>query len=164
MALIVEDGSIVSGANSYITESQLDTYATARGIDLVHDEEVLVLKAMDYFESFSGQFKGSLVSRDQPLCFPRSNIEVEGWYWSSSEIPRQVINAVLALCLEINDGEDPFNPSPADRPITRERIEGAIDVQYASSYDQPLKVAKTQASRTHINLLLKASGLFAVRA
>lgn len=164
MALIVEDGTIVAGANTYVTESELDAYATARGIDLIYDEEVLLLKAMDFFESYSNRFKGQRVERDQPLCFPRAGLEVEGWTWSSGEIPRQVINAVLSLCLEINAGEDPFNPSPAERPITRERIEGAIDVQYASSYDQPLKVSKTQPSRTHINLLLNNSGLFAIRA
>jgi hypothetical protein len=74
-----------------------------------------------------------------------------------------VINAVLALCVEINAGEDPFNPSEATLPAIRKKVDGAVEVQYANP-NQALKVSKTQPSKTHINLLLKNSGLFAVRA
>src|SRR5690606_40416418 len=53
--LIVEDGTIVAGANSFVTEAEIVAYALARGTNLPHttDEEldavaVLGIKAMDY--------------------------------------------------------------------------------------------------------------------
>lgn len=165
MTIIVEDGSIVSGANSYITLAEARAYGAARGVILTAidaDLEPIVHKSMDYFESFSKQFKGERVERDQPLSFPRTDLWIEGFSWSASEIPRQAINAVLSLCLEINSGVDPLNPEPVSLPVIKERVEGAVDVSYANP-GQPLRVNKTQPSATHIKLLLKNSGLFAVR-
>ncbi len=161
--VIVETGAIVSGANSYVSEADLTAYALARGITLSDTPEILILKAMDYFESFAPRFKGCKVERDQPLSWPRTGVNLEGWDWSYDEIPRQVINAQLSLCIEISAGEDPNNPSSAVLPTIRERVEGAIEVEYANP-GQPLKVQKTQPSSVHIRMLLNNSGMFAVRA
>ena len=165
MALIVENGSIVAGANSYVSLADARAYATARGAALPADDaaaEVIVHKAMDYLESFDGRFKGDRVERDQPLSWPRTGVEIEGWYWQHTEIPRQVINAQLALVLEINAGEDPRNPPAAALPVVRKRVEGAVEVEYANPV-APSKVLKTAASTAQINLLLKQSGLSLVR-
>lgn len=163
MSIVVEDGSLITGANSYITEAELLLHTCYRGLELTVKPEVLILKAMDYFETFSARFIGQRVQRDQALSWPRTDAVIENWSWTSTEIPRQVINAILALCIEINAGEDPFNPSEAALPAIRKKVDGAVEVQYANP-SQALKVSKTQPSRTHINLLLKKSGLFAVRA
>lgn len=164
MTIVVEDGSIVTGANSYVTEAEFIAYADARGVTIgtADDPETLLIKAVDYLESFSPRFKGDRVERDQPLSWPRSGAVIEEWEWSNGEIPRQVINAQLALAFEIHGGEDPFNPS-TNMPVVMERVEGAVQVQYANP-GTSFKVSKTQQSRTIINLLLKNSGLFAIRA
>jgi len=166
MTITVEDGSIVAGANSYVSLADAWDYAQARGVTLPTDDaeiEALIIRAMDYLESFDGRFKGDRVERDQPLSWPRDGVLIEAWPWRSDEIPRQVLNAQLALIIEIQNGEDPFNPSRATLPVVRERIEGAVEVEYANP-GQSLKVSKTQASKTIINTLLRNSGLFAVRA
>ena len=162
MSLIVEDGSTVEGANTYVSATDAFDYATARGVSLPSCDDALeavILKAMDYLESFSAKFKGERVTRDQPVSWPRSGAVIEGWPWDDDEIPRQVLTAQLALIIEINSGEDPYNPSTV-LPVIREKVD-VIEVQYASPTSS--KVSKTQASRTLINLLLKNSGLFAVR-
>ena len=54
MALIIEDGSGVANANSYVTTTEWDTWATARGIAHSHSTgkiEELILTAMDYIEA-----------------------------------------------------------------------------------------------------------------
>lgn len=167
MALIIEDGSLVAGATSYVNLTEARAYVAARGAALSAVDataEIVVLRAMDYIESFTTRFKGDRVDRDQALSWPRSGVTTESWSWSSTEIPRQVLNAQLALILEINAGEDPFNPSPsAVLPVIRKRVEGAVEIEYANP-GQALKVSKTQPSQTQINLLLKNSGLFAIRA
>lgn len=166
MTIIVEDGTLVSGANSYVSLASARAYALARGITLSAVDSTLkaiILEAMDYLESFSSRFKGDRVSRDQALSWPRTGVDIEGWSWSSTEIPRQVINAQNALIIEINSGEDPHNPTIATLPTIRKKVDGAVEVEYANP-GQALKVTKTQASRTHINLLINNSGLFAIRS
>lgn len=162
MSIVVENGSIVSGANSYVSVAGLQAYANARGIIIATDESALLLKAMDYLESFDGRFKGSRVSRDQPLSWPREGANIEGWVWTKTEVPRQVINAQISLCIEIAEGEDPLNPSIAPLPVVKEKVD-TLEVGYANP-GVSLKVSKTQASSTHIRLLLDKSGMFAVRA
>lgn len=166
MSLIIEDGTQVTGATSYLTLVQARAYATARNITLSADDAVLegqVLQAMDFLESYSSKFKGELVARAQPLSWPRSGVVIESWSWNSNEIPRQVLNALYALIMEVHAGEDLFNPSAAALPTVKKRLEGAVAVEYANP-GQALKVSKAQPSRTHILLLLKNSGLRAVRS
>lgn len=162
MSIVIEDGSIVTGAKSYVSVADLQAYTSARNIIIAEDESALLLKAMDYLESFDGRFKGKRVSRDQPLSWPREGATIEGWEWGANEIPRQVLNAQISLCVEIAGGEDPRNPSQAALPVVKEKVD-TLEVEYANP-GQALKVSKTQASSTHIRLLLNSSGMFVVRA
>ncbi len=165
MALIVETGSIVDGATSYVSLEDARAYAAARGVTLPADDaeaEAIIIKAMDFLESYADRFKGERVERDQPLSWPRVGAVIEGWPWGPHEIPRQVVSAQLALIVEINGGADPFNP-PADLPVVRERVEGAVEVEYANP-GKVYKVAADAPSRTIINTLLKHSGLMLIRA
>ena len=68
MALVVEDGSVVSGANSYITLADYRAWANARGISASDSDTVLeryVLRAMDYFEQLV--FIGNKANENQLL-------------------------------------------------------------------------------------------------
>lgn len=164
MTITVETGAIVANANSYVSLDDARAYASGRGVTLSAVDatlETVVIKAMDYLESFSNRFKGDRVQRDQPLSWPRTGVTIENWSWSHTEIPRQVINAQLALILEINAGEDPLNPPAAALPQVRKKV-GPIEVEYANPTTVS-KVTKTAASSALINLLLRNSGLFAVR-
>lgn len=165
MSLTVETGAIVSGANSWVSREDFIAYAADRGVTVADEAatDAILIKACDYINGLEPRLKGNLLDRDQPTAYPRSDLELEGWSWSSTEIPRQVINAQLSLALEINAGEDPHNPSMATLPTIRKRVEGAVEVEYANP-GVPLKVQKTQGSRVHINILLRNSGMFAVRA
>ena len=167
MTITVEDGSIVTGANSYVSLDDARTFAAARGVTLSAVDatlEPIVIQAMDYLESFSDKFKGELTLRDQPLSWPRSGAVIENWTWDSDEIPRQVINALNQLIVAINAGTDPHNPPTVDNlPKIEETVHGAITVKYANP-STPGKVTKDQDYSTTIRLLLKNSGLFAVRA
>lgn len=165
MTITVETGTIVDGANSYVTLAEARAYVTERGKALPSADaqaESIIIQAMDFFESHDNQFKGSRVTRDQPLSFPRSGVYVEEWTWAANEIPRQVISAQLALIFEINAGEDPFNPPVAEQHKTRKTV-GPITVEY-SKPNFVSKVVKTSHSSTHINLLLENSGLNLIRS
>lgn len=164
MTIVVEDGTVVAGANSYITRASAIAYAAARGVTLANTDatDAQIVQAFDYLESMRSQFKGELVEYDQPAAWPRAGATIEGYDWSSDEIPRQVIAAQCALVVEINAGEDPFNPTAVVGPVIEKTVPGAVTVKYASATSS--KVSKASSARTIINLLLKRSGLLAVRA
>lgn len=155
MAIIVEDGTIVAGANSYVTETELENYAEDRGVTLGGDPAVLLVAAADYLETFRNQYRGALVDRDQPLAWPRDGAVIEGFAWDDDEIPRQVLLAQMIVAVEIGAGEDPLNP-PAALPVVKERVEGAVEVQYAAPVG--FKLSKTSKARALINALTQGAG------
>ncbi len=95
--IIIEDGTVVPGANSYVTEAELTTYAADRGITLTAATDVLLIKAMDYIESLS--FIGSKGSKGQPLQWPRSNVYIDGFYFVPTTIPPALQTGQIATAL-----------------------------------------------------------------
>lgn len=166
MAIVVETGAIVSGANSYVSRADAIAYAASRGVTLADSTatDAILIKATDYLETFRNRFKGGLVDRDQPLAWPRFNAVIEGFSWDTDEIPRHVINAQLAVALEINAGDDPLNPSMQQGPVTQKSVAGAVSVSYAAGNSSSIKVNKDRESQALINLCLARSGLYSVRA
>jgi hypothetical protein len=76
MALIIEDGSIVEDANSYISVAEFKAYHDARGIeyDTFTDDQIeyAIIKAMDYIHlRWGSKFKGRIKDAAQQLDFPR---------------------------------------------------------------------------------------------
>lgn len=128
MTIIVEDGSIVTGANSYVTELELTAFATARGVALTADEEVLLISAMDYIESLS--FKGYKISRDQPLQWPRVSVIVDGFNLDSNSIPQDLKNGLMQCAIAIDQGNNPLQDAP--RSTKREKV-GELEVEYMDS-------------------------------
>ena len=162
MSLIIEDGTIVDNADSFVTRAELITYAAGFGVtlpDTTATDQRLRAAAL-YLRSLEGRLKGELVERDQPLPYPRKNLTLEGFNWEPDEIPRQVILAQMALALDLHAGIDLYN-RPQNQPITQERVEGAVVFSYAS----PSVVSKvsTQSSATAlVNTLLKRAGMFSI--
>ena len=119
--IIKEDGSEVSGANSYISEADLATYTTDRGITLSGSPGVLILKSMDYIEV--QRYIGERTTETQELEWPRKNTGI----YDDDEIPEALIKAQLALCVEIDTGNDPM--AGVDRETKRESV-GEVSVEY----------------------------------
>lgn len=135
MALTIEDGSIVTGANSYITVAEYNAWADARfgsGRSTAPADdtatEQLILRAMDYFETQS--FKGAIVQEDQPLQFPRYGLVIDGYVKDSDEIPKEVKTSIyeLAYANELSIGQ----LNTEERTVKREKIDG-IEVEYADN-------------------------------
>lgn len=134
MALVVEDGSQVTGANSYISLADARAYAVARGKTLSAVDataEAALIKAMDLIESYRARFQGTKVSRDQALQWPRTGVVVDTFTIDDDEIPECLPQAQAALAIEAQTTELFANSD--GRQIVRERVEGAVDVQYSES-------------------------------
>ena len=125
MALVIEDGSQVAGANSYVTSAEIEAYADLRGITLTNDPEVLAIKAMDYVESL--RYAGSKVAQTQPLQWPRDGVYIDGFSVSESTIPNELKNGQMAVAIAIDSDADPLgNVEPA---VKKEKV-GSLEVEY----------------------------------
>ncbi len=126
MTLIVEDGSIVPGANSYISAANFTAYATARGITPAGDPTMLLIEAMDYLESLV--YKGIKRSRDQVLQWPRVGVYVDTYYVQSTTLPIQLLNGQCWAAIAIDQGTDTLQDLP--RKTLSEKV-GSLEVHYS---------------------------------
>lgn len=104
-SLIIEDGSGVIGANSYISEAQALAWASARGFTLPSDDatlDPLIILACDYLESLSEFYYGTPVNPMQALSWPRNCVLIAPnmTYFPNNVIPQALMNAQCQLCIE----------------------------------------------------------------
>ena len=125
--IIVEDGSIVSGANSYVSAADLTTYGTDRGVTIsATNPEDLLIEAMDYIESLD--FIGLQYTEDQSLVWPRSGaVKKKLWQYEVTEIPQDLIDGLCETALAIDAGNSPIQN--IDRTTVKEKV-GDIEVEY----------------------------------
>ena len=131
MAIIVENGSVVAGANSYITLDEYRTWANARGFTSQDSDTILeryVLRAMDFLERQN--FIGNKANENQPLQWPRTEALIDGYYADATEIPPDVKRSLYEATKSEIDGISEL--ANLERRTIREKI-GDIEVQYDSS-------------------------------
>jgi hypothetical protein len=136
MTIIVEDGSIVANADSYVSVANYTTWADARGIE--YDSSVLetqILRAMDYIETL--RFIGQKSTKAQPLQFPRVGVVVDGYELDYDEIPDQLKKAVYESIKAESDGNSQL--ANVERTTSREKV-GEIEVQYAPNSNSSVSV------------------------
>jgi hypothetical protein len=130
MSLIVEDGSIVSGANTYVTLEEFKAFADKRGLSHGNDAAVTksIFRAMDFFERQT--FIGFKANENQPLQFPRTEAMIDGYYIDADEIPKEVKDALFEAIFVQESGNSQLNTE--DRKTLREKV-GDIEVTYANN-------------------------------
>lgn len=107
MAFTPEDGTGLTGANSYITEAFADAYFLDRGnavwaAALSADKETALVRATDYIDKrFGTQFKGLKGSSSQGLEWPRLGaLDSDGYLFNGTDaIPRQLQKATCEYAL-----------------------------------------------------------------
>lgn len=134
VTLIVEDGTVVADANSFVDEAAIVAYALARGVTLPFesDEEqdavaVLGITAMDYLWALP--WRGELVDPSQTTPWPRKNMNVTPDV-AQDEIPHRVLSAQLQLTMLAHNGTILLPTSTGTGYIIEERI-GPIVNRYS---------------------------------
>jgi hypothetical protein len=156
MSLIVEDGSIVAGANSFISLADADAYFEVRGNAAwsAADDDAktaALIRATDYLTRHY-VWKGATVKQAQALCWPRSPsspypyntyfatasgylgtsdplLDQNGWVIANNVVPQQVKAAQCLLALEaLTQALDPA--LERGNLIRRESVAGAVDIEY----------------------------------
>lgn len=143
MALVVEDGSIVSGANTYASAAGFNTYLSNRGKYLSGQNgtvEQLLLKAMDYIDTQA--FLGTKSTKLQPLQWPRLDVVIDGYSVDSDEIPDDLVYAQIETAISMDEGNDPL--ASLGRTTKREKV-GDIEVEYAGDAKDTVELVAVKA-------------------
>ena len=158
MSLIVEDGSIVSGAESYISVEDASAYHAARGnaawAALTTDalREAALRRATDYMrQAYRSRWQGYKVNEDQALDWPRYDVEVEGYAVDSDIVPTEVKNACAELALRASAAD--LNPD-LTQGVLSEQV-GSIQVTYDKASPQ---FTRYRAIDALLSPYLKAGG------
>lgn len=159
MPIIVEDGSNVANANSYVDVVALEAYALERGASLPaaeEDKEILLIKAMDYLDLFTGRLVGAPTYPDQTLPFPRTD------YYGDLSVPKEVREAQMIAAIVAKD-IDLTPVVTATRQATMQKV-GPITVSYAGSSRQPTRPAIPLVSSKMRQFIRSAASVTVLRA
>lgn len=148
MALVVEDGTAKSDAESYVSVADCTTYHTARGntawTGLASDtvREQYLRKATTYMvQKYRMRWKGDRVSSTQALDWPRNFVQYADYafitrngsqqiggyfYYPADEVPVEIKNACCELALLAISGL--LSPEQG-QAVKREKVD-KIEVEY----------------------------------
>lgn len=158
MALVVEDGTVVTGANSYVDASFLTDYATARGLTVptaTAELEVLLTLAMDYIESHGERFKGKKTEATQETQFPRTNVVLYGALLGPNTIPRDLKFAQCQAAVEAQSAD--LLPSTTEAPVRQETI-GPITTIFGFTASDPWEGPTFPKVDVFLDPLLRGGG------
>lgn len=127
MPLIVEDGSGVTGANTYDSLDNIKAFLASLGYSTANDiVEADVLRTMLFLESRA--YQGCKTSEEYPLEFPRFGVG----YYDSNEIPDRLKQALAIGCHY--EHLVPFSLQPnltRDDFLDSKNIAGAVSKTYS---------------------------------
>ena len=132
MALVVETGAVVPGADSYVSLADARALAAGYGLDLPADNtaaEAALRNGAVYVGLQEPFMCGRRVSASQALAYPRQGVSLYGFALASDTIPPQVIHAQIVAAVEYGAGTD-VRASSDGRVTETERVEGAVTVSY----------------------------------
>jgi hypothetical protein len=175
MAVIVEDGNGLSNSNSYVSDAELVSYATSRGITLIASTTVLLIKSTDWLETKI--FIGNKGSQNQALQWPRIPyspvplgtlsyaplymfpiyLSVDGYIITATMIPGRLKKAQLEAAIQMDAGYD-VN-AVMEQDVLSEQV-GPIKVEYQQGSSS--QVYLPVAEKILAPLLSKGTGNIAV--
>ncbi len=124
--------ALIVGTNTYSTATELAAYATARGLEIAGDSDVLLVGAMDYLATLEDRWQGERTSPTQPLAWPRTGVYVYGTALADDAIPQSLKDAQCRLALDADAGIAllPTVSAGSKGSVIAEKVD-TIEVRYA---------------------------------
>ena len=149
MALVIEDGTIIAGAESYVDVTSADTYHSNRSnaawaAATTANKEAALRKAAAYLDGhYRNRWKGCRVQTlIQPLEWPRESVVVQGGYtFPSNSIPQRLKDAQCELALRALSGD---LATDAANNVRREKIDVIETEYFAGTTNQVVYTAVEQ--------------------
>lgn len=141
--IIVEDGTIVSGANTFVGVASFRQYCGDRNITLPADNNAvaaMLIKGTDYLETLDKEYIGVPVNpATQSLKWPRKELHGGTLYTTIGRlvilptvIPSALIKAQLYLTTAIVQGVD-LAPVQTGPMVTMEKVD-VIETHYSEAF------------------------------
>ncbi len=151
MAIIVEDGTGLENANSYISVADADSYFLNRNnsewaAKSAEEKEAGLLYATTYLDS-NFIWIGNIKDESQALGWPRRNAyDHEGRLISGDTVPTKVKYACAELSLlSANSGSTLSSSSTSSGRVKRQKV-GSLEVEYFN--DEEAETIASTASET----------------
>lgn len=170
MSLIVEDGTGLSDADSYVSVADADDYHARRAnAGWTGDDgakEAALVRATDYLDGlYRARWVGRPVMVGQGLCWPRVYAWVQNGYLPSDAVPKALVRACCEAALRELQAPGGLTPDiyPGERVISE--VVGPLQTDYApgGSPTDVLPVA-VAVERLIAPLLRSASSALVMRA
>ena len=144
MALVVEDGTGLTNAESYISEADVDTYFSVRGnpstwtAATTPEKEAALRRGAQYLDAQYGlRWLGARTNETQALNWPRAGIvDQDGFAIDDDAMPQALLDASAEAALRHLGEDDGLLPDVDEPGIEREKIKAGpveSDVTYAGS-------------------------------
>lgn len=162
MALIVEDGTIVTGAESYISVADADTYLAKFGKDavwttLTEGAKEILLRVSNSYMDTKYYWKGKQATAGHTTNWPRSEVYIEENLLSSITIPEDISNANALLGAEAASGDLFRNVDGGSTGQLVKSLEDMVGPLKTKTeyYDSSNFSGGTQVSFTEVNAMLR---------
>ena len=168
MALVVEDGTGKSNANSYLSVADADTYQSNRSNATwaalsTADKEVALIKATDWIEaSFKVRWLGYRINNSMSLSWPRYDVvDYDGYVIAATAVPAQIQDVTAIMGYEASQAALFTNVAADARNLTH-LSQSAGPVSQTKSYQGSSMTAKrfTQAEKIVAQFLLSAGRVY----
>ena len=119
--IVVENGTVVTGANSYVSMAEYIAYAATLNITVTDSQvfQTQIIEAGQFINGLENILKGNTTTKTQPMAYPRNNLtDIANWSWANDEIPTQVKEAQMSLAIDINSGDCLLKTSDAADELT----------------------------------------------
>lgn len=139
MALIIEDGSVVVGADSFVSVGNADIYLANFGftewapLDTAVKESLLRQAAQYIKQKYQSRWKGSIADASQTLSWPRVNVWMdnmaEDYELTTGTVPQDVVSAQCELALLAMTG--PLFPvDTGEQEVIKQKVD-TLEIQYS---------------------------------
>lgn len=135
MAFIVEDGTVVQGATSYIDVAYFESYWADRNVVMLESaaqKQAALIVATQYVDN-NFKFVGNRAKEDQPRSWPRSYAETPYRAIDADEIPTELKDAVAEYARrQLTEPLQPDVDQTGQLTRRRQTLEGvgSIEVEY----------------------------------
>jgi hypothetical protein len=139
--LIIEDGTVVANANSWVTDAEYKAYAKLKGHSIPAtqpERESNLANAYDFINfTYEDRLQGWRVTpQTQTGCMPRSDIYAYNLLVVSTSIPQDFKNAQMLASFSINAGVD-TNAVKTDANLASFTVPGVYSETYQSGSSTP---------------------------
>ncbi len=150
--LIIEDGTVVANANSWVTDDEYKSFAKLKGYSIPAtqpDREANLANAYDFINfTYEQRLQGYRVDPTiQTGCMPRSYVYAYGVAVPSDSIPNDFKNAQMLAAFSINDGVD-TNAVKTDADLASFNVQGVYSETYQTGSSTPTLAQMPAVSRT----------------